>query len=249
MNYQDVNAGIIDGWCRNGWEWGIPVSHEVYAAAENGEWNVLLTPTRPVPHEWIGSVKGKQILGLACGGGQQMPVFAALQAKVTVLDYSKAQLETERMVAAREKYPIDIVYGDMTKTLPFSDSFFDLIFFPVANCYAENMLPIWKECSRVLKTSGVLLAGMDNGFCFAFDETETKLEYTLPFNPLKNELHRKALAESGGGYQFSHSIDDLIGGQLSAGFQLTGIYGDTGGSGNLHEHGIQTFWATRAVKV
>jgi hypothetical protein len=33
-------------------------------------------------------VKGKRLLGLASGGGQQMPVFAALGANVTILDYS-----------------------------------------------------------------------------------------------------------------------------------------------------------------
>jgi 2-polyprenyl-3-methyl-5-hydroxy-6-metoxy-1,4-benzoquinol methylase len=36
-------------------------------------------------------------LGLACGGGQQMPVFAALGADCTVLDYSEKQLASENM--------------------------------------------------------------------------------------------------------------------------------------------------------
>ena len=63
----------------------------------------------------------------------------------------------------------------------------------------------------MLKKGGYLLAGMDNGINFAFDDTETNVEYTLPFNPLVCEEHRKSLGENGG-VQFSHTIENLIGG-------------------------------------
>ena len=101
MNYQEINAKTIDRWVDEGWEWGRPISHEVYEAAKAGRWDVLLTPTKPVPHRWFGELRGKRVLGLASGGGQQMPVFAALGADCTVLDYSKRQIESERMVAER----------------------------------------------------------------------------------------------------------------------------------------------------
>ena len=78
MDYQDINAETIDRWIRDGWEWGKPISHEVYGKAKNGEWDVFLTPTKPVPHEWLGELQGKRILGLASGGGQQMPVDACI---------------------------------------------------------------------------------------------------------------------------------------------------------------------------
>ena len=45
MDYQDINAETIDRWIRDGWEWGKPISHEVYGKAKNGEWDVFLTPT------------------------------------------------------------------------------------------------------------------------------------------------------------------------------------------------------------
>ena len=247
MDYQDINARTIDLWVENGWEWGTPISHDVYEKAKNGEWEVLLTPVRPVPHAWIGTLEGKSVLGLACGGGQQIPIFSALGAECTVLDYSQRQLDAERMVAEREGYRINIVHADMTKPLPFESDSFDLIFHPVANCYVENVRPIWQECFRVLKKGGCLLAGMDNGINFIFDDSETTVKHVLPFNPLVCEEHRKSLGEEGG-IQFSHTIEDLIGGQLAAGFRLMDVYEDTNGRGNLHEHHIPTFWATRAVK-
>lgn len=67
MNYQDINAKAIDRWIAGGWEWGVPVSREEYAAALGGRWDVLLTPTKPVPHGWFGSLRGKKLLGLASG--------------------------------------------------------------------------------------------------------------------------------------------------------------------------------------
>ncbi|HIS27557.1 MAG TPA: class I SAM-dependent methyltransferase, partial [Candidatus Pullilachnospira intestinigallinarum] len=146
MKYQDINAATIDRWIEEGWEWGIPISHETYVNAANGEWDVVLTPTRPVPHEWFGSLAGKKVLGLASGGGQQIPIFAALGAECTVLDYSEKQLESERMVAEREGYPVNLVRADMTKPLPFADESFDLIFHPVSNCYVEEVRPIFREC-------------------------------------------------------------------------------------------------------
>ena len=91
MNYTDINARAIDSWVKEGWEWGRPISHEAYEDALQGKWDVLLTPTKPVPHAWFGDLKGKKVLGLASGGGQQMPVFAALGAACTVLDYSEEQ--------------------------------------------------------------------------------------------------------------------------------------------------------------
>ena len=64
---------------------------------ELGDWGVYLTPTKTMPRNWFPEkLKGLKILGLASGGGQQMPVFAALGADCTVLDYSEKQLENEK---------------------------------------------------------------------------------------------------------------------------------------------------------
>lgn len=247
-SYQEINSKTIDRWVAEGWEWGVPVTHEVYEKALRGEWDVVLTPTKTVPHAWFGEMKGKRILGLASGGGQQIPVFTALGANCTVLDYSEAQLKSERDVAAREGYDVDCVRADMTKPLPFPDETFDLIFHPVSNCYVEEVEPIWRECYRVLKPGGVLLAGLDNGVNYIFDENETHVVHKLPFNPLKDEKLMEELMRNDNGVQFSHTFEEQIGGQLRAGFMLTDVYEDTNGWGNLHEHNIPTFWATRAVK-
>lgn len=249
FSYQEINAKTIDRWVKEDWEWGRPIDHSAYEAARNGTWDVKLTPVKYVPHAWFGELKGKKVLGLASGGGQQMPVFSALGAVCTVLDYSEEQINSERLVAEREGYSIEAIRGDMTQRLPFADNTFDLIFHPVSNCYVQEVKPIWRECYRILKPSGILLAGMDNGINFLFaDGDETKVVNALPFDPLKNPEQMKQLQEDNGGVQFSHTLEEQIGGQLEAGFRLTDLYEDTNGAGRLHEMNIPCYFATRAVK-
>ncbi|MBR2548265.1 MAG: class I SAM-dependent methyltransferase [Eubacterium sp.] len=248
MDYQDINAVTIDRWIEEGWEWGKPVTHDVFAAAAAGDWDVKLTPTKMVPHGWLGDLKGKKVLGLASGGGQQMPIFTALGAECTVFDYSEKQLESERLVADREGYSIKIIRGDMTKPLPFDDNTFDLIFHPVSNCYVKEVKPIWRECWRILKRGGILLSGVDGYVNYIVDNEEKMIVNALPFDPLENPEQMKQLQDDDAGVQFSHTLEEQIGGQLETGFRLTDLYEDTNGEGRLHEMHIPTFLAMRSVK-
>ena len=70
----------------------------------------------------------------------------------------------------------------------------------------------------------------------------------LPFNPLKNAQQRAELEAADCGLQFSHTIEEQIGGQLKAGFRLLDVYSDTNASGPLKEHGAAAFWATLAIR-
>lgn len=248
-SYTDVNARVVDAWVADGWEWGKPVSHERYQAALGGDWSMVLTPTREVPRDWFfDDMRGKRVLGLASGGGQQMPIFAAMGCACTVLDYSEAQIASDVMVAEREGYEIRAVRADMTRPLPFEDGAFDLIFHPVSNCYVEEVLPIWRECFRVLTPGGRLLAGLDNGFNYVMDDGEERVVRGLPFNPLRDPslIPENDLPEWG--IQFSHTLDEQLRGQIQAGFRILDLYEDTNGEGRLHELGIPTFWATCAEK-
>ena len=248
MDYQQLNAQIISKWCCEGWEWGQPISHEVYAKAKEGQWGVYVTPTKIVPHEWFGDLSGKKVLGLASGGGQQMPIFTALGAECTLLDYSEEQCNSDKLVAEREGYRIEILQADMTKPLPFPDETFDLIFHPVSNCYVEEVEPIFKECYRILKKGGIFLGGYDLGINYLFDEGETEVKYALPFNPLKDPALYDLSMKNDWGIQFSHTLEEQIGGQLKAGFTMTHLYEDTNGAGKLHELNVPSFIATRCVK-
>lgn len=247
-DYIAINKKLFDKWVKAGWEWGIPISAETFKKAQAGDWALYLTPTKSVPHDWFPPLHGKHVLGLASGGGQQIPLLAAQGAIVTCLDFAKAQLATEKMVSKREGYDVTLVEADMSKPLPFPDHTFDLIIFPVANVYVRDVAPIFKECYRILKRGGLLLSGLDNGLNFAFSDEDGRVMFPLPFNPLTDQEQYDYMVKHDYGIQFSHSISSQIESQLAAGFTLLAIYEDTNLSGVLAENNIPTFFATKVRK-
>jgi len=244
-DYTDINSRTWDQWANRSSPYTIPVSHETYLQALAGQWEIYLTPCLPVPKTWFGNLRGKEVLALASGGGQQVPILAAAGAKVTLVDYSDAQLEADLMVMSRENYQANIIKADMSKPLPFESNFFDMIVHPVANVYIEDVRSLWHECYRVLKKEGSMLAGLDNGINFLIDE-EKGLPLTvsnkLPYNPLQGDPEElRRMIEQGEGIQFSHTLDDQIGGQLKAGFVLLDLYEDRNFDGLLKEYAPQYF--------
>ncbi|MGX8677763.1 MAG: class I SAM-dependent methyltransferase [Sphaerochaetaceae bacterium] len=246
--YTDVNRESVNRWVSSGWEWGTPITHQQYIDARNGKWDVLLTPVTPVPHSWFGNPTGKKVLGLASGGGQQMPIFNAIGADCTVFDLSDRMLEAENLVASREGYSIRAIQGDMTEPLPFEDEEFDLIFNPVSNCYIQDLMPVFRECFRILKKGGILMVGFDNGLGYAFNDEQTALIHKLPFNPLEDPALMKELEDEDGGIQFSHTLKEEIGGQIEAGLVIQDIFEDTIHYGLLEKFNVPTFCATLARK-
>ncbi|MDY7228325.1 class I SAM-dependent methyltransferase [Hyalangium rubrum] len=255
VDVREYNREAWDRQVATGDRWTVPVSPEVIAAARRGEWSVVLTPRKPVPREWFGDLKGKEVLGLASAGGQQGPVLAAAGARVTIFDNSPAQLGQDRMVAEREGLSIRLVEGDMRDLSVFPDNSFDLIFHPCSNCFVEDVRRVWREAFRVLRPGGAMLSGFCNPIGFLFDpEEESKgvltLKYRMPYSDFTSltDQERRRYTDKGEPLCIAHSLEDQIGGQLDAGFLLAGFFEDKHVEGDrLSEH-LPTICATRAVK-
>lgn len=232
----------------------IPVTPEVVAEARKGRFSVLLTETKPVPQDWFPSFEGLDLLGLACGGGQQGPVFAAMGANVTIFDNSPAQLERDRMVASREGLTISTVQGDMRNLSAFKDESFDLVFHPVSNNFCPEVLPVWREAFRVLRHGGRLLAGFANPVYYIFgthieEQDALQVKYAIPYSDVADldPKDLEACIEDGTPLEYSHSLTDLIGGQIEAGFEINGFYEDICPDSLLSKY-HPTYIATRSIK-
>ena len=249
--YTKINQDTINRWVNEDWEWSRPISHEEYLEAKKNNYQMYLTPTKAVPKSWIPDIKGKDVLGFASGGGQQCPILKALGANVICLDYSQNQLAKETEVAKREGYEIKLVCADFTLKLPFADETFDFIVAPVSLCYAEEIEPIFKELNRILKLNGEMIIGLDNGINYLFDDEhdeELIVKFSLPFNPLKDKTYLKYLIDNDYGIQFSHSLEESIGGLLHSGFMLLDIYEDYNEEGLLRDKNIPAFYSLRLKK-
>lgn len=236
-------------------QWTLPVSSEQVAKARLGEWQVLLTPTKPVPRDWFPAMKGLKVLALASGGGQQAPLFAAAGAEVTVFDNSPRQLEREKEVADRDGLTIQTVEGDMMDLSNLADESFDFIFHPCSNCFVPDVRKVWQGAYRVLRPGGMMVAGFCSPVGFMMDPELEKqgilqVKYKIPYSDSSSITEEERVRFYGEmePLTFGHTLEDLIGGQTDAGFAITGYYEDSWkGQGAIHDY-INCFMATRATK-
>lgn len=229
----DHNRAAWDKLVEEGDRWTVPVSAEMIAAARVGEWAVYLAEEKPTPRHWFPqNMHGVDVLCLASGGGQQAPILAAAGANVVSYDNSPGQLRQDELLARREGLSLRTVQGDMRDLGVFAGATFDLIFHPVSNIFVPDVLPVWRECYRVLRPGGTLLMGTVNPIEYAFDrvlmdrEGLYQLKYALPYSDTTDitEAERVALYGNTTTYEFSHTLTDYIGGQLDAGFIITGFF-------------------------
>jgi SAM-dependent methyltransferase len=255
MDIREHNRRAWDREVERGCEWTVPVSREMIEAARQGRWSIGLTEQRRVPREWFpAEMKGLDVLCLASGGGQQAPTLAATGARVTVLDNSAGQLARDRSVAERDALDLKTVEGDMADLSMFADESFDLVFHPTSNLFASDVRPVWREAFRVLRRGGLLLAGFLNPAFYVFDlelagRGILEVRHDLPYSDaesLSAEESARRIAEREV-FEFGHTLTDQIGGQLDAGFHLTGFYEDRHRTMPQAKF-MPTYAATRAVK-
>ena len=259
---------VLDSYThnRNAWNrevakgenrWTQPVGAELIARARQGDWQVVLTPQKPVPAAWFGrndgNLGGLRILALASGGGQQGPILSAAGADVTVFDASDGQLAQDRFVAERDGLSLRTVQGNMKDLSVLPSDHFDLVFNPCSVCFVDEVRPVWKEAARVLKPGGALLTGFVNPWFFlfdsnAFDEGRLVVNRRLPYRDTDHPDMLAKFADKGEAVEFSHSLEDLIGGQLEAGLLLSDLFEDSWADWRVLSDFAPPFIATRAIK-
>jgi SAM-dependent methyltransferase len=253
----DLNRRAWNTQVSRGNRWTIPVTRAEIEAARRGDWRIVLTPMRPVPAEWFPEMANTCVLCLASGGGQQGPILAAAGARVTVLDLSPRQLEQDRAVAEREGLDLETVEGDMADLVAFGDASFDLVIQPVSNCFVPDIVPVWRECHRVLKPGGSLLAGFINPVRYLFDneieggDNPLVVQNAIPYSDLESlsDEHRVRFIDDGEPFEFGHTLEDQLGGQLRCGFTIVALYEDRNpAEGDPLSRNIDSFIATRAIK-
>lgn len=255
IDVRTYNRTAWNNQVTNGNRWTVPVSSAAIEAARRGEWEIVLTPIKPVPRAWFGALEGANVLCLASGGGQQGPVLAAAGARVTVYDNSPNQLAQDRLVAERDGLDITTVEGDMANLAVFPNDHFDLIIHPCSNVFVPDIRPVWREAYRVLKKGGAMLAGFTNPVLYIFDaDLEEQgtfiVRHSLPYSDLTSipheELQRRMERQEA--LEFGHTLEDQLGGQMDAGFVLASLYEDSWEDRPISQY-MPTFIATRARKL
>ncbi len=172
------------------------------------------------------------------------------------MDFSKSQLEKDDMVATRGGLNINTVQGDMTKPFPFENESFDIVFNPVSNAYIEDLENVYKEAARVLKKGELFMVGFMSPWIYMYDADvvwdhpveELLLKYSLPFNSRELEQAGEIEINPEYGYEFSHTLESQIRGQLKNGLAMIDFYESRNERNRLTKYG-NDYIATLCMKL
>ena len=105
----------------------------------------------------LGEVKGKDILEIGCGGGQNAIALAKWGAKSVGLDISEEQIKYAKILANKQRVKVSFHVGSMENMIMFSDEIFDIVLSSCAIGYSENYGQTFQEAFRVLRKGGLFV--------------------------------------------------------------------------------------------
>ena len=253
-SYFEINKKYWNQWSKEGGPWSQRYSKKRLEKAKQGQVEISITPVKLVPRDWLpASWKDLDVLGLAMGGGQQVPILSAGGAKVTSFDFSEEQLKKDLEVCKEENLQIKVIEGDMEDLNIFKKESFDFIINPISTCYIKNVRKMYKEVYRLLRKGGTFITAFNNPVVYtldfkAYDKGEFKLTYPVPYSDLQSLSEKEIQAK--GYVEFGHSLSDLIGGQTDCGFKIAGFYEDHWGPAfdKKIDSLLPQFIATKALK-
>lgn len=173
------------------------------------------------PSSVLADVEGKDVLCLACGGGQQSAVFGLLGARVTVVDLAEGQLDGDRTAAARYGYEVTTIRADMRDLSCVGDESFDLVYQAPSMGYVPDVRQVYSEVARALRTGGLYRADAGNP-AVSFVDTDSwdgrGYRITVPYAAGRVENGRDGPAE------FRHHLGDIFNGLLAVGLSIQEVH-------------------------
>jgi SAM-dependent methyltransferase len=218
-NYKTVSRGAWAYLAKHGCDSCQPYGPEHFGAAR-----AWLDSRKWLPWKRIRSV-----LCLACGGGQQAPLFASLGCEVTLADISPDQLAVDREAAKQHGFKIHCVEADMLQLTELYGREFDLVYQAVSACYVPDVRRLYAEVNRVTKPGGYYFVQHWNPVHvqLAANRTWDGTAYRVmrPQTPGKPIRARLAGDENNGAakvdcWHYIHPLKHLIGGLCDAGFYI-----------------------------
>jgi ubiquinone/menaquinone biosynthesis C-methylase UbiE len=104
----------------------------------------------------LGGIRGKRVLVLGCGGGQDCVALAGMGAReITGVDVSKEQLEHAVRLLAEHKVQARLIHGTVEDLSGVPKETIDVAVSIHALNYVENAARCFKETERVLRSGGL----------------------------------------------------------------------------------------------
>jgi len=170
------------------------------------------------PVSVLADAKGKDILCLAAGGGQQSVVFSLLGGHVTVVDLSQGQLKADQKAAAHYGYEIDIIQGDMRDLSCVGHRTFDIIW-GTGMSYVPEVEQVYSEVAKVLRTGGKYRVDFMNPATEFVDCDDWDGEGYRIIKPYAERVRRR----NDGPIEFRHTLSSIFNGLLAVGLSIAHV--------------------------
>jgi ubiquinone/menaquinone biosynthesis C-methylase UbiE len=130
-----------------------------HAAARFGTEVVHYAPDVPTEASLrlLGDVKGRRVLDLGCGGGQDAIALAKQGATVIGVDASAELLAIARRLAEQEGVKVELRHGDLADLAFVQSDSIDLVLSASALEYIEDIGRVFRQVHRVLKVGAPLV--------------------------------------------------------------------------------------------
>lgn len=190
---------------------------EAFRAYREGKTTVLPKPCCDSADEGMvmAAARGRDVLCLGAGGGQQSALFSLLVARVTVLDICEGQLEGDRKAAAHYGYDVTTIQGDMRDLSELADGSFDLVY-GMGTCYIPDIREVYVGVAGVLRGGGLYHTDFQNPATeFVDSEDWDGVGYRITKAYAERERRRPD-----GMAEFRHYLDEIFNGLLETGFSI-----------------------------
>lgn len=193
---------------------------EAFRAYREGEADALPEPCSDDPANRIAmaQARGKDVLCLGAGGGQQSALFGLLGANVTVLDLCEGQLAGDRTAAAHYGYEVTAIQGDMRDLSALPHGSFDIVY-GTGTCYIPDVCQVFAGVGRVLRTAGIYRADFMNSATEFVDRTDwdgVGYRITRPYA-------QRERCRPDGAMEFRNYLGEVFTGLLDAGFEISRV--------------------------
>ncbi len=255
MNIRELNAAAWNNEVEKGSYWARIVSEDIIENARNGHPQLHVTVNRNIPEKWIANLRGKHVLVLGGGGGQQTPVLSAFGCDTECADISSSMLERDREALEKYKLKARLHNLDMRDLSEFETASFDAVISPVSLNFVDDINAVYKGVARILRPGGSYIFGIANPALYLFDDRllekgKMKVKYTLPFSDERSlsEKELKKRIDRNDTIEYSHTLDSILGLLTDAGFSIRGFFSDESTfepiDSFLHDCYL-AFWAVR----